>query len=550
MKLLTLFFVTFLVIVSNNIFAQCFGNIVEGPLTGDFYHTACDNSNTDWKLFFEDNFDGSSLDESKWVIPYQGVLGGYNFDGWKNWYANTGITPSKPISDNLVVENGSLKIIARKENPPITGTVVTSWTSGGAPLTTMTTNYDYSSGWVESKKEFSYGWYEIKCTIPKGRGFWPAFWLFDQHNGTRSELDIFEFWNESACGTNGAFKPNMLSKNPHWTLHSNKYHPGGDDTQCAYDMYGCASNGGVDYSAIPHVFAVDWSPFVIVWYIDGTEVNRMYRYNTFNLINGQSTPIDCDNALIDNNYYANESWPTSDRMQVRFNLAMQYGNTNPKHQNLGFNNAPDATTPFPSTFDIEYFRYYKRNGPCPTSGTISSFPLDQEMYSHFVGQNIIATNEVINANYVVEMTASNTVTLNPGFEAADDSYFFAHIDPNYCVVYPGMAVNNEYQEKIPDKYQDQESTSLGVNTLSSDLDILKVYPNPSSDHVMIELTSSKGLNLIEITDNQGRHLLRDTRELNEVMNLDVSTFSPGTYFIKILNKGTGKVYLERFTKSK
>ena len=55
---------------------------------------------------------------------------------------------------------------------------------------------------------------------------------------------------------------------------------------------------------------------------------------------------------------------------------------------------------------------------------------------------------------------------------------------------------------------------------------------------------------VDITDNQGRSLLSDSKELKEAMNLDVSTFSPGTYFIKIVNKQSGKVYLERFTKSK
>lgn len=546
MKVLIRGFIAFYVILPNNLFAQCFGNIIEGPLTYIGYHTACDDSNMDWKLYFEENFNGSSLDESKWIIPYQGVVAGYDFIGWKNWYANTGTIPSKPISDNVVVENGSLKIIARKENPPISGTYQ-NWSNNG---TLTTSSFDYSSGWIESKKEFSYGWYEIKCRIPKGRGFWPAFWLFDQHNGTRSELDIFEFWNESTC-VFGSYNASMLSKNPHFTLHSNKYHPGGDDTQCAYDLYGCASNGGADFSVAPHVFAVDWSPFIIVWYIDGIEVNRMYRYNTIVLAGGQSSPVNCDNALIGDNYLANESWPTSDRMQVRFNLALQYGSSNRENPNIGFNNAPDATTPFPSTFEIEYFRYYKRNDACQNNVTLSSFTLDQEMYNNFVAQNITVTNQVINDEYQTDITASNSVILNPGFEAVNGSDFLAHIDPNYCIVYPGMVVNNEYQEEILDKYGDELNASLGVNTLSSDLDILKVYPNPAADHLMIELTSrNTGLNLLEITDSQGRILLNDTRELNEAMNLDVSTFSPGTYFIKILNKETGKLYLERFTKNK
>ena len=530
-----------LVLVSNNVFAQCFGNIIETYSSSQY--VPCNNM--DWKLYFEDNFDGSFLDESKWIYPYQGVVGGYDFLEWKNWYANTGTTPFKPISDNIKVENGYLKIIAKKEIPAITGTVVKSW----SPYTTLTSDFDYSSGWIESKKEFGYGWYEIRCKIPKGRGFWPSFWLYDEHSGMKSEIDVFEFWNESTC-VFGSYNPSMLSKNPHFTIHSNKYNPGGNSASCGYGLYGCASSGGADFSSDFHVFALEWGFYKINWYIDGALVYSMYRYNTLNLLGGQSQPVGCNTALKEESYFANQSWPSTTRMQVRFNLAMQYGNTNPKHQNLGFNNAPDATTPFPSTFEIDYFRYYKQTGPCPNNITISSYPLDQDMYYNFGAQNVTATNEIISNNYVVEMTTANTVILDPGFEAAAGSNFYAHIDPTYCVTHSAIAINNEYQENIPNKYQDQAVNTLIISQLD-DLSVLKVYPNPVNDHLTIELISSSGgSNMIEVTDSQGRSLLSNTGELKGVMNLDVSTFSPGTYFIKILNKETGKIYLERFTKNK
>ncbi|WP_294672857.1 family 16 glycosylhydrolase [uncultured Fluviicola sp.] len=542
MKVLMLFLLTFFVSVSNNLFAQCFGSNIE---TLNITPVPCNEM--DWKLYFEDNFDGSSLDPSKWILPYQGVVGGYDFNGWKNWYANTGTTPSKPISDNVVVENGNLKIIARKESTPISGTYQ-NWSNGGA-LTTS--SFDYSSGWIESKKEFGYGWYEIRCKIPKGRGFWPSFWLFDEHSGVRSEIDVFEFWNESTC-VFGSYNPSMLAKNPHFTIHSNHLNPGGNTNSCGYDLYGCASNGGVDYSSDYHVFALEWGFYRINWYIDGALVHTMYRYNTIDLLGGQTQPVGCNTAEEDVSYWANESWPKTDRMQVRFNFAMQYGNSNPKNQNIGFNNAPDATTPFPSAFEIDYFRYYKQNGPCIANGTLSSFPLDQEMYHNFVNQNITVTNQVVPSNYVVDITTTTSVVLNPGFEAVNGSYFLAHINPNICNTTPALVVNSENQERIADNFSEnaiQENSSLDVNDLSADSDVLKVYPNPTSDHLMIELTSG-GINSIEITDSQGRSLLSDSRELNEAMNLDVSSFSPGTYFIKILNKQSGKVYLERFTKNK
>jgi beta-glucanase (GH16 family) len=499
-------------------------------VTGD--PTPCNNDG--WVLYFEDNFDDQTLDLSKWRYPYQGVLGGYNFVGWKNWYANTGTTPSRPVSDNVVVENGKLKIIARKEVPAITGTVVTSWTSGGAPLTTMTTDYDYSSGWIESKKNFGYGLYEVRCQIPKGKGMWPAFWLFSGQYDAAIEIDVFEFWNEN-CG--GSYDASKLSENAHMNLHSNRKDASIDRT-CPSELYGSCS--GYPNSAYLsegfHTYALEWDYYKVVWYIDGSEVRRDYRFVN---LNGQN--LDC-NSFTNPMLYA-QYWPSADNMNVRFNLGIQNGS-----------NAPDAVTTFPKEFQIEYFRYYKQ-ASCLTNNIITTNPqlnLSSELYNTRMGQNVtISGTATVNSNQQLEVIGSNSVVLDPGFEAANGSDFIAHIDQGFCNP-SALAVNTENQERIADDFSEnaiQGNSSLDVNDLSADSDILKVYPNPTSDHLMIELTSG-GVNMIEITDSQGRSLLSDSRALNEAMKLDVSTFSPGTYFIKILNKQSGKVYLERFTKNK
>jgi hypothetical protein len=230
-------------------------------------------------------------------------------------------------------------------------------------------------------------------------------------------------------------------------------------------------------------------------------------------------------------------------MNVRFNLGIQNGS-----------NAPDAVTTFPKEFQIEYFRYYKQ-ASCLTNNIITTNPqlnLSSELYNTRMGQNVtISGTATVNSNQQLEVIGSNSVVLDPGFEAANGSDFIAHIDQGFCNP-SALAVNTENQERIADDFSEnaiQGNSSLDVNDLSADSDILKVYPNPTSDHLMIELTSG-GVNMIEITDSQGRSLLSDSRALNEAMKLDVSTFSPGTYFIKILNKQSGKVYLERFTKNK
>lgn len=71
-----------------------------------------------------------------------------------------------------------MKLITRKENPPIVGTYVTNWEL--YPYPTNTRNFYYSSASVRTKDKYLYGKFEIRCKIPEGttNGFFPAFWLY------------------------------------------------------------------------------------------------------------------------------------------------------------------------------------------------------------------------------------------------------------------------------------------------------------------------------------------------------------------------------------
>ena len=55
----------------------------------------------------------------------------------------------------------------------------------------------YSTGWIDTSDSFNikYGYFEISCKIPKGEGYWPAFWLASNHSWP-PEIDMFEFWTD------------------------------------------------------------------------------------------------------------------------------------------------------------------------------------------------------------------------------------------------------------------------------------------------------------------------------------------------------------------
>ena len=86
--------------------------------------------------------------------------------------------------ENAIFKNGTLVLKAEyKQN------TTNFWTGG---YTTIKQSYDYLSGAIEFLKPFKYGYFEIRCKLPKANyGNFPAFWLWS--GGKRySEIDVFE----------------------------------------------------------------------------------------------------------------------------------------------------------------------------------------------------------------------------------------------------------------------------------------------------------------------------------------------------------------------
>ena len=123
-----------------------------------------------YKLVWSDEFEGNSIDGSKWVYD----LGG---GGWGNneleCYTNRG--------QNSYVANGQLHIKAIKESYE---------------------GKEYTSARMKTKGkfEFQYGYVEASIKLPAFNGIWPAFWMLganiDQENWPAcGEIDILEAIN-------------------------------------------------------------------------------------------------------------------------------------------------------------------------------------------------------------------------------------------------------------------------------------------------------------------------------------------------------------------
>ena len=108
------------------------------------------------KLVWSDEFNGNSIDTSKWGFEI-----GTGSNGWGNneqqYYTNR--------SDNAYVADGALHIRAKKES------------YGGRNYTSARLN-------TNGKFTFTYGYVEARLALPSNQGIWPAFWMLGANIGS------------------------------------------------------------------------------------------------------------------------------------------------------------------------------------------------------------------------------------------------------------------------------------------------------------------------------------------------------------------------------
>jgi beta-glucanase (GH16 family) len=225
-------------------------------------------------LTFAEECNGSAIDPAKWVSEW-GVYFGTDADFMGDM---------RQIS----MGGGNCTITAEKKPTP-----------SGRP---------WASGLMSTHDRFwqTYGRFEIRAKLPKGKGMWPAFWLLPQ--ATRHgppEIDVMEAW------TNPVGTTPIDASSTSAAVH---YGPPGYDPDLMHSVW----YEGPDFTEDFHTYAVDWRPGSITMLIDGVERGRI----------------------------------TSDVPSVPMYLIVNLA--------VGSNwgGRPDATTPSPSHMLIDYMRVY------------------------------------------------------------------------------------------------------------------------------------------------------------------------------------------------
>lgn len=261
----------------------------------------------DWVLTWSDEFDGNELDSTKWSYDLGNWLldskGNYETSGWGN-------NEQEFYTDkNTVVNNGTLKIQAKKENytDSVQGT------------------YEYTSSRITTKNKFSVcgGKIEVRAKADSGKSLWPAIWMLPEETvygkwAASGEIDIMEGYGsmpEKICGT----------------IHFGDTWPNNEYLTSEYFF---KEN---DSTENWHTYSLEWDKNCMKWYVDDV----LYSTQTDWYSSGRTYP-----APFDQNFY------------IILNLAVggHFDGID------GIYADPSIFENGPKEFEIDYVRVYQKNG--------------------------------------------------------------------------------------------------------------------------------------------------------------------------------------------
>ncbi|MBS2213876.1 family 16 glycosylhydrolase [Carboxylicivirga mesophila] len=191
------------------------------------------------QLVWSDEFDGNGdIDQGKWFRQYQLPIGGGWYNGEVQHYTN------RP--DNSYIENGVLKIVAKKEN-----------------FTDQGVTKNYTSARLNSKFAFTYGKVEVRAKLPSGAGTWPAIWMLGKNINEDGA-----YWDNEGYGTTPWPACGEIDIMEHWGDNQN-YVQSATHTPSSYG--GTINHGGqmiATASSQFHIYTLLWTPEKLVFSVD------------------------------------------------------------------------------------------------------------------------------------------------------------------------------------------------------------------------------------------------------------------------------------------
>jgi beta-glucanase (GH16 family) len=272
-----------------------------------------------WVLVWSDEFDGDRIDTAKWDFDLGNGFFDYKSHTWIPGWGNEELQYYTREPENVFVKNSQLTIRAVKESLHgcgYTSARMKTRKRDGTPLFTKL-----------------YGRFEFRAKVPWGKGLWPALWLLpqdDKYGGwaASGEIDVME----------------IVGEKPHQVLNS--IHFGSVYPKRSLDTHVHDLPGGSTV-ADWHVYAVEWEPGEIRFYVDGVHTStQSFWWSCSKTVDGAG--VEATRKADINEWPA----PFDQPFYIVMNVAVG-GN---------FPGAPNPATQFPAELVIDYVRVYDRVG--------------------------------------------------------------------------------------------------------------------------------------------------------------------------------------------
>lgn len=272
-----------------------------------------------WKLVWSDEFDGNEIDRTKWDFDIGNGFYNYDANQWISGWGNEELQYYTREPENAFVKDGMLHIRVIKESLHGCG---------------------YTSARLKTRKRdgtslFSqkYGRFEFRAKMPTGKGVWPALWMLPQEDkygtwASSGEIDIAEARGQEPTKVLG-------------TLHFGSRWP--MNAQASKD-YVLPKNGTI---ADFHVYAMEWEPGEIRWYIDGEQYATQSFWWSSSKVEGGKGVKPAQEADLN-------TWPAPFDQPFYIVMNVAVGGR--------FLGNPDRTTLFPAEMVVDYVRVYEKIG--------------------------------------------------------------------------------------------------------------------------------------------------------------------------------------------
>ncbi len=270
-----------------------------------------------YQLYFQEEFEEAQLDTNIWRTSYG------NPQPWDRTLPRKNCRTELQCyhPNNIEVSGGTLKLIAKKESYFYEGIYEEAHPCAKKKIGDLfQLPFNYTSGAVETRADtiaFQYGRFEVRCKLPKGAGFWPAFWLWGGGGATgrAGEIDIVEIFDTSQ------------------PIFTTSVHNGSKKARMDFP---------IDWNIEDwHVYALEWDALALRYYVDDRLLRTFPRFKDPSILKQQS--------IRKGRHKRNPAFPWEQWMVLRLNLALN----SESGQNL------NATTPFPATMEVDYVRVYQ-----------------------------------------------------------------------------------------------------------------------------------------------------------------------------------------------